>query len=85
VLKHDVGQCFAWNALVQDRTKHALCLAWFCRIPVAGSSAGLQIPDLHVSSGPEVSVVIARLALNQMPTAAALLGNKPEANSPVKR
>jgi hypothetical protein len=77
VSKRDAGQCFEWNALIQDRTKYVVYLTWFCHIPVTGSFAGVQIPDFHVSSGLQVSAVTVQLALNQMPIAAALLGNKP--------
>jgi hypothetical protein len=72
-----VGQCSAWNALTQDRSTHALCLALSCQIPVAGSSAALQILDFHVSSGLQDSVRTVPPASNRMSTAAVLLGNKP--------
>jgi hypothetical protein len=58
-------------------TDHILSLACFCHIPTAGSCAGLQTPNLDISSGLQMAVTIVQLSLNQIPTAAVLLESKP--------
>ena len=61
----------------RGKADHILSLACFCHIPTAGSFAGLQIPNLDISSGLQMSVRTVQLSLSQIPTAAALLESKP--------
>jgi hypothetical protein len=61
----------------RGKADHILSLACFCHIAAACSCAGLQIPNLDISPGIQMSVRTVQLALSQMLTAAALLVSKP--------